>query len=98
MTRSSDKDDTSDSSWQLPSTQTVNTGEQAKHDALRTDGAVVESHMSEKGPEKSDMMESAIAAHNNKVDPENANEDTKSFGLSLRVSTVCSLHRDIWLI
>jgi hypothetical protein len=53
--------------------------------------------MSEKGPEKSDMMENAIAAHNNKVDPGNANENTKSFDLSLRVSTVCYLHCSIWL-
>jgi hypothetical protein len=88
MAQSTNKDNTTDSSWQHPNIQTPNTSEQAKKHASGSDGVDVESDASEKEREKSNMINGAVAEHNKRVDL--TNEKAKGPGFSIRVSTDCS--------
>jgi hypothetical protein len=89
MAQSTDREDTSDSSWQQPNTQTADTGEQATEDASGSDSADIKSDTSVKEPEKSDMVNSAIEEHDKRVGPDDG--EAKEPVMSARVSTDCSV-------
>ena len=67
ITRSADKDDTSDSSLQRPDTEPTDDKEQVEGDESIVDGAGRKEDASDKGQETSATIDDAIASHNERI-------------------------------